>query len=193
MKNALILIDIQNDYFPNGKMELVNMTNAAKAARQLLDESRKDNTPVIHIQHISTNKGATFFLPDTAGAEINDIVKPLANETVIIKHSPNSFLNTNLNDMLKKLSVETVTIVGAMTHVCIDSTARAAFDLGYKVIVVAEACATRDVTLNGKTVSAEDVQTAYLAGLGFVFAEIQIGVVNNATVLEEKPRIVNRP
>ena len=176
MKNALILIDIQNDYFPQGRKELVNMTSAAAVARQLLEKFRKEKSPVIHIQHISTRKDATFFLPDTEGVKINNEVLPAADEPVIIKHSPNSFLNTTLHETLKELNVDTVTIVGAMTHMCIDSTTRAAFDHGYKAIVVADACATLDLALNGVTVPAAQVQTAFLAGLGFVFADIQYSV-----------------
>ncbi len=173
MKNALILIDIQNDYFPRGKMELVDITQAANKARHMLDKFRKMTAPIIHIQHISTHEGATFFLPNTAGVEINEAVKPLDGETVIVKHSPNSFLNTNLDELLKGLGVDTVILLGAMTHVCIDSTARAAFDLGYKAIVIADACATRDVSMNGIDVPASQVQAAFLAGLSFVFAEVQ--------------------
>lgn len=173
MKNALILIDIQKDYFPKGKMELVNMTSAAAVARQLLDKFRKMNAPVIHIQHISTHPGATFFLPDTEGVEIHEQVKPIAGEPVIIKHSPNSFLNTNLHELLQKQGIDTLTLCGAMTHVCIDSTARTAFDLGYKSIVIENACATKDVAINGIEVPAGQVQAAYMAGLSFIFAEIQ--------------------
>ncbi len=173
MKNALILIDIQNDYFPNGKMELVNMTTAAKMARHMLDKFRKMDASIIHIQHISTHEGATFFLPNTTGAEINDVVKPSAGEAVIVKHSPNSFLNTNLDELLKNQGIDTITLVGAMTHVCVDSTARAAFDLGYKAIVIADACATSDLSMNGVDVPASQVQAAFLAGLSFVFAEVQ--------------------
>ena len=173
MKTALILVDIQNDYFPNGRMELVNMTQAAAVARQLLDKFRKMNAPIIHVQHISTHDGATFFLPDTDGANINEVVKPLPGEPVVIKHSPNSFLNTNLHELLKTLGIDTITICGAMTHVCIDSTARAAFDLGYKAIVISDACATRDLTSDGTKVPAAQVQAAYMAGLSFVFADVQ--------------------
>lgn len=173
MKNALILIDIQNDYFPGGKMELVNMTQAAEKAKQLLAQFRKNGETIIHVQHIANNAGATFFLPETDGAEIHASVKPVAGEPLIVKHTPNSFHQTNLHELLQKLGVDTVTIVGAMTHICIDSTAKAAFDLGYKAIVIADATATRDLTIDGVTVPAKQVQAAYLAGLSFVFAQVQ--------------------
>jgi len=178
MKNALILIDIQNDYFPGGKMELVNMLDATKKAKQLLEQFRKNGDPVIHIQHIANNEGASFFLPETDGAEIHELVKPAAGEALIIKHTPNSFNQTNLHEQLQKLGVDTVTIVGAMTHVCVDSTARAAFDLGYQAIVIADATATRDLSMDGVMVPAKQVQAAYLAGLSFVFAKVQNAAAN---------------
>src|SRR3990167_9845755 len=178
MKNALILIDIQNDYFPGGKMELVNMIEATKKAKVLLDQFRKNGDPVIHIQHIDNSEGATFFLPETNGAEIHELVKPAVGEALIIKHTPNSFNQTNLHEQLQKLGVDTVTLVGAMTHICIDSTAKAAFDLGYQAIVIGDATATRDLSIDDVTVPAKQVQAAYLAGLSFVFAKVQNAAAN---------------
>lgn len=71
---ALLIIDVQNDYFPGGKMTLEKVEQAAKNARSVLEYFRKNNLPVIHIQHISTNDGATFFLPATDGAKIHHLV-----------------------------------------------------------------------------------------------------------------------
>ena len=85
MKRALILIDIQNDYFPNGAMELYKSTQAAEKAKILLNKFRINGEPVIHVQHISTRAGATFFLPNTAGAEIYSLVSPLPEEKLIVK------------------------------------------------------------------------------------------------------------
>jgi nicotinamidase-related amidase len=172
MKTALILIDIQNDYFPGGSMELVNVEHAASKARELLDKFRKESAPIFHVQHIAARPNATFFLPGTRGAEIHNIVKPNAGETVIIKHYPNSFRDTNLQDELKKAGIEKLIICGAMSHMCIDSTTRAAFDLGYECTVVSDACATKDLSSNGVHVQAEQVHAAYMAGLNGVFAEV---------------------
>ncbi len=91
MKKALILIDIQNDYFPNGNMELVNSIQAGQNARTILNKFRKNNDLVVHIQHIAAQPEATFFIPDTYGVEIHDLVKPEANEKVIIKHYLTAF------------------------------------------------------------------------------------------------------
>jgi nicotinamidase-related amidase len=98
MKTALILVDIQNDYFANGRMELVGMDAAGEKAGQLLTFFRDNRWPTFHIQHISNYEGATFFLPDTKGAEIHSGVKPRPDDPVIQKHYPNSFRETPLLD-----------------------------------------------------------------------------------------------
>ena len=102
MKNCLMLIDLQNDYFPGGNMELVGIEEAAANAHILLNEFRKSNSLVIHIQHISARPGATFFLPDTDGAKINQMVAPKDDEMVVVKNFPNSFRDTSLLEILKK-------------------------------------------------------------------------------------------
>jgi nicotinamidase-related amidase len=129
MEHALILVDIQNDYFPGGKMELKDMETAARNAQDVLRKFREDHVPLFHIRHESNRPGATFFLPDTQGAEIHESVAPEKGETVIEKHFPNSFRETPLYDLLKECKIRNVVICGAMSHMCINATARAAFDL----------------------------------------------------------------
>ena len=130
MKTGLVLVDIQNDYFPGGRMELVGMSEAGQKSGGLLSFFRDNKWPTFHIQHLSVRKGATFFLPDTRGAEIHDCIKPLSDERIIQKFYPNSFRETTLLEELKISQVEQVVICGAMSHMCIDATTRAAFDLG---------------------------------------------------------------
>lgn len=174
MRTALILIDIQNDYFSGGKMELVNMEKAAHYASKLLDQFRKLKLPIFHIQHISTRSNATFFKPETIGVEINDCVKPNFNETVITKHYPNSFRNTMLHDQLMRNDINKLVICGAMSHMCIDATTRAAFDLGYQSTVISDACATKDLAFHGINVSAKQVHAAFMAGLHGIFANVML-------------------
>ena len=169
---ALLLIDIQNDYFPGGSMELFSSEAAGDKARLLLDKFRKKALPVIHIQHISLDPGTGFFLPNTAGVEINERVRPLAGETVIQKHYPSAFRETSLLQLLRSEGIAELVIAGMMTHMCVDTTTRAAFDLGFTCHLAHDACATRDLTHKGKTVCAADVQTAYMAALGQVFAQV---------------------
>lgn len=172
MKQGLIVVDVQNDYFTGGTMELVAMSAAASNCRRLLDSFRKKQAPVFHVQHIAAEAGATFFVPNTQGCEIHESVKPLENEPVVIKHYPSAFRETGLNDMLKKAGVDEVVICGAMTHMCIDTTTRAAFDLGFKCRVISDACATRELAFDGQVVKAADVQAAFMAALGMAFAQV---------------------
>lgn len=172
MKQGLILVDIQNDYFPGGKMELVGMEQAASDARKVLQRFRDGKMPIFHIRHISTRPGATFFLPDTVGAEIYESVAPQPGEVVIRKYFPNSFRDTGLLDHLKDAEVGEVVICGAMSHMCVDSTTRAAADLGFACIVVEDACATRNLQYRGRAVEAAQVHTAFMAALAFGFAKV---------------------
>jgi len=164
-KTALIIIDIQNDYFPGGTMELVEAKKAALKAKQVLSYFRENKLTVIHVQHIALQDGATFFLPNTKGAQINSIVSPLANETVITKNYPNSFRDTKLLEYLNENKITNLFIAGMMTDVCIDATVRAAMDNGFSNTLISDAVATRDRELNGKVVPASQINTAFLAGL----------------------------
>ena len=172
MKTALLIIDIQNDYFPGGKMELVGSIQAASAAARLLGEFRKQKLSVYHIQHISIQPGASFFLPDTFGAGIHESVRPLSTEQVITKHFPNSFRATDLLERLKADGVGSLLICGMMSHMCVDATVRAAFDLEFSCILTHDACATRELTFNGTTVTAAQVHASYMAALGAVYAQV---------------------
>jgi nicotinamidase-related amidase len=172
MKAALILVDIQKDYFPGGRMELVGMKEASENAREMLRFFREKKWPIFHIQHIAVKDGATFFLPNSQGMDIHENVTPISNEPVIQKHHPNSFLNTKLHEELLKAGIESVVICGAMSHMCIDATTRAAADLGFQCTVVHDACATKDLTFGGKAVPADMVHGAFMAALQSVYAKV---------------------
>jgi len=182
MNKALILIDIQNDYFENGRHTLVGSEKASLNARQILDKFRTGGLPIIHIQHISTSPAATFFLPETKGAEIHENVKPAENEKVIIKHYPNSLRETELLDYLKGQNITDLVICGMMTHMCVDATVRAAKDFGFNCTVIGDACATRDLIINGETVKANEVHNSFLAALNGFYAVIK----TTKQYLEEK-------
>ncbi|MCI0768474.1 cysteine hydrolase family protein [Bacillus sp. TL12] len=172
MKTALVLIDIQNDYFPNGKMELNKPLEAVQHAKQVLDSFRDKKRPIIHVQHISAKENATFFLPNTEGAEIHQKVKPLEKEYLIKKHFPNSFRDTNLLRILQKESIDTLVICGMMTHMCIDATVRAANDLEFRCIVIENACTTKDLEFQENTIPAQQVHQSFISALNNVYAEI---------------------
>ncbi|GHH98617.1 cysteine hydrolase family protein [Neobacillus kokaensis] len=172
-KTALILVDIQNDYFPGGKMALHETEKAANNARVILDYFRDNNLPLFHIQHIFEDSQAPFFAADTEGVHIHQSVAPLENEPVIVKHFPNSFLHTSLEAELKRIGIKHVIIVGMMSHMCIDATSRAAVDLGFKCTVIEDACTCPDLTFNNKTIDAESVHYAYMAALESLYATIK--------------------
>jgi nicotinamidase-related amidase len=172
MPQALVLIDLQNDYFPGGRMELVGADAAVAQAAVLLAAFRQAALPVIHIQHIAKRAGATFFLPDTDGAQIHAAVAPVSGEEVIIKHFPSSFRETTLKAKLDALGITDITFAGAMTQLCVDTTVRAACDMGFKCALAHDACATRDLKFGDRTVAAVDVQAAYMAALNGSFATV---------------------
>jgi len=171
MTQALLIIDIQNDYFPGGRMELVGSPQAAAQAARLVAAFRAKRAPVVHVQHVSLRPGATFFLPDTEGARIHESVAPLADETVIVKHFPNAFRETPLLERLRSGGVDKLVIAGMMTHMCIDTTTRAAADLGFECVLAHDACATRDLSFGGAKVAARDVHYAFVAALNGAFAK----------------------
>jgi nicotinamidase-related amidase len=173
MSKALILIDLQNDYFPGGRMELVGATEAVERAASLLEAFRGRSLPVIHVQHVSTRTGATFFVPGTPGVEIHAAVRPRGDERVVVKHFPNAFRETDLDAVLRTLGVSELVFAGMMTHMCVDTTVRAADDRGFTCTLAQDACATRDLSFGDRKVAAADVQTAYLAALNGSFASIR--------------------
>lgn len=172
MSNALLIIDIQNDYFPGGRMELVGSTAASVQAKALLDAFRARGLPVIHVQHVSNRAGATFFLPDTEGVRIHENVTPLAAEPIVTKHFPNAFRETTLTDTLRERGIKSLVIAGMMSHMCIDTSTRAAADAGYACTLAHDACATRDLAFGGTTVPAAQVHAAFMAAMNGAFAKV---------------------
>ncbi|MCE5281141.1 MAG: cysteine hydrolase [Deltaproteobacteria bacterium] len=170
--NCLILVDLQNDYYPGGNMELVGILEATANAQILLNEFRKSKLTIIHIQHISARPGAAFFLPETEGAKINHAVAPQGDEIVVVKNFPNGFRGTALMEILKKEKADNLIICGAMSHMCIDATTRAAFDLGFECVVAEDACATRDLVFKNRTIKASDVHASFMAALSIPYARV---------------------
>jgi nicotinamidase-related amidase len=165
MKTALLIIDIQKDYFPGGKHPLVNPLKAAQKAYMILQCFREQGRHHVHIQHISKEPEATFFISGDRGTDIHDSVAHFEGEPIVYKHEPNSFLHTNLLELLKSWEIQRVIITGMMTHMCVDATARAASDLGFQVIIAEDACATRDLKYGDTIISADYVHKAFLAAL----------------------------
>ncbi len=168
--SALIMVDCQNTY-RQGVMQLVNVEPAIKEAQKLLQLARDLRIPIIHIQH-DAGVGTPYDVTAEIGA-ISPEVSPKNGEAVVVKNYPNSFVATPLEAQLKALGIENVVIAGFMTHMCINSTARGAFNLGFKPTVVASACATRSlVGANGKVIDAQTMHDSALAAIRDLFAVV---------------------
>jgi nicotinamidase-related amidase len=172
VKTALLLIDIQREYFRGGAMPVEGAAEASVQARKLLAHCRVSHVPAIFIQHISVDPQAASFRNASPGVSLHRSIRPLPGEAVIRKHYPNAFRDTSLLEVLRADEIARLIICGMMTHMCIDTTTRAAFDHGFECIVAADACATRDLVFAGNTAPAAMVQRAFLAALNGTFGRV---------------------
>ncbi|MFK0206454.1 cysteine hydrolase family protein [Agrobacterium sp. NPDC090283] len=170
--NALIVVDLQNEYLPDGKLALVGIEAAVSNAAAVIAWAREQGHSIIFIRHVSPDPAAPFFTAGTPAIEIIEAVSPLDGDLVIEKHFPNSFRETSLKQILEEKGVRDLTIVGAMSHICIDATTRAAVDFGYTTTLVHDACATRDMEFEGRTVPASFVHDAFMSALNFAYAKV---------------------
>jgi nicotinamidase-related amidase len=169
-ESTLILIDCQNTY-TNGVMELEGVQAALDEAEVLLDRARSAGIPIIHIQH-DDGPGSLYDIEGESGSIVSRVA-PRNGEQVVVKNYPNAFVQTDFDDLLKTSNASNLVIAGFMTHMCVNSTARGAFNLGYSPTVVAAATATRALpALNDATVPAAAVQTASLAAIADLFGVV---------------------
>ncbi|MBS9479116.1 cysteine hydrolase family protein [Ancylobacter radicis] len=169
---ALLIIDLQNDYFPEGRYPLVGIEAAAAKAGDLLATARQAGVPVVHVRHEMAGEDAPFFARGTAGADIHPRLAPLDGETVVVKEEVNAFLRTDLDRLLRERGIARLVIAGAMSHMCVDAASRAALDLGYEVTLAHDATATLDLAFGGTDVPAANVQAALMAALEFAGAKV---------------------
>lgn len=171
-KNAVIVIDLQRDYYPGGAFPLSGIELATQRTAEVLQSARRNNSPIWHVRHIELDPAATFFKADSPGIEIHDSVKPLQRETLITKHFPNCFRDTPLEQQLRDNGITTLVFCGAMSNMCIDASVRAAFDLGFECIVIHDACAASDMEFNGTALDAQQVHTAFMGALASAYAQV---------------------
>ncbi|MGE8064460.1 cysteine hydrolase family protein [Pseudomonas sp. NPDC089569] len=169
---ALIVVDIQNDYFPGGKWPLDGVEAAADNAARIIAAARKKGDLVIHVRHETPSPDAPFFVPGSAGAQLHAKAAALPGEKVILKHFMSPYRETELLDILRSSKIEAVTVVGNMSHMCIDAVTRASDDFGFKTTVIHDACATHDLAFNGVTVPSTQVHAAFMAALRFGYATV---------------------
>jgi len=181
MKKALIIIDMQNDYFKGGVMELQNIDEVLVQTNKLIHFARKEKYKIYFVQHFAIKEGATFFVPNTNGVKLHKDLD-IQNDFMIEKNYPNSFRDTVLHHELEKENINELIICGAMTHMCIDTTVRAGFDMGYKIELVSDACATKDLVFRDTIIKANDVQNSFMGALNGTFCEVK-KVKNIFTIL----------
>lgn len=165
MKQGLLIIDVQRDYFPGGKIPLHQPEAALQNINQLETYFLQKNWPIIYIQHVNYRINASFFKPFTQGVKLHPQLQLKTASVIVKKLYPNSFHKTQLEGLLKELRVTQLVITGMMTHMCVDSTTRASCELGFQPIVISDATATKELSSAGETVAAQAVQTAFLAAL----------------------------
>ncbi len=172
MKKALIIIDMQNDYFAGGKMELVGIDEALSNTLRLIEFAKEQKYEIFFIQHIALKENASFFLPKSEGVELHRALH-IQDGSIIQKHYPNSFRETTLLQELKDKGIQNLIVCGAMTHMCVDTTVRAGFDLGFSIELINDACATKDLAYNNEVIPAKDIHNAFMASLDGIFCEVK--------------------
>ncbi|WP_339500262.1 isochorismatase family protein [Pseudomonas silesiensis] len=170
---ALIVVDIQNDYFSGGKWELDAVDAAANNAARVIASARVRGDTVIHIRHETLAADAPFFVPGSVGAQLHEKVRNQSDELVIIKHFMNPYRETQLREVLEKQGIKKVVVVGNMSHMCIDAVTRSSDDFGYATTVIHDACATHDLEFNELKVPSALVHAAFMAALQFGYAKVQ--------------------
>lgn len=169
---ALVAIDLQRDYFPGGKCMLPGIERVALRAIELITWFRAHGLPVIHVRHLERDPAVGILMEGTPGSEIEPRLAPEGQDLLITKHSPNAFRNTTLAKILHVLGVSELVFCGAMSHMCVDATVRAAFDLGFRCTVVGDACAASDLEFNGVSIPSTYVHGAFMAALASAYGEV---------------------
>jgi len=160
-RTALLLIDIQEFYFPGGRLQLENPEVAGMNAGLLLNQFREHKLPVYHVRH--------NFEP---GGNIHHYVKPLEEEVVISKDQVNAFVETDLLSRLQADSVTQLVICGMQTHMCVEAAVRAAKDHGFSCLLVSDACATRALQYEEHIIPAKNVHYSTLQSLQGTYTKV---------------------
>ena len=158
---ALLIIDVQEFYFPGGALPLDSPEAAALNCKKLLSKFRKENQTIIHIGH-NVPQGGSF----------HPNVKPLDGEKIVMKSEASAFKGTELAGYLKQHKVKRLVICGMQTHMCVEAAVRAASDLDFECILVHDACATRALKFEGAVTDAASVHYSTLSSLAGTYASV---------------------
>jgi nicotinamidase-related amidase len=169
---ALLIVDVQRDYFPGGGHPLVEPDAAAAATSRVLESFRAAGDAVLHLKHVWDEPEATYLRPDSDGVEIHPAVAPAEGEAVIEKEAPNGFLGTKLEDELRSREVAELVVAGMESCMCVDATVRAAVDLGFEATVVHDACTAAGLEFGDREIPGDVVHAAFMAALADGYAEV---------------------
>jgi nicotinamidase-related amidase len=166
MTRALLLIDVQNEYFAEGKLALPGIEATLEPIKILIEHFRTSHAPVVFVQHVGLNPDPEApFAVGTSGADLHETLERGPLDMLIAKSFPNAFFQSWLETALRSNGITELVIAGAMTQTCIDSTARSALDFGYPVTIASDACAAGPLEWEGKAIPVTQVQKTFLAAL----------------------------
>lgn len=170
-KRALLVIDVQNEYF-TGKLPVSYPAGSLANVLRAMDAARARGVPVVAIQHASPQADAAVFRKGSKEWELHAEVASRPHDVLIHKSLPGSFTGTNLERWLRERGVGTVVIAGYMTQMCCDTTARQAVHLGFSAEFLADATGTLAVTNTAGTVTGEELHRAILVTQQMRFSSV---------------------
>ena len=187
---ALLLVDIQNDYWlpPREPRE-----RFVRAAQELLQLARDSGMLVVHVQHARRGSGKGGFELGTEGFEVHECVQPLPGEPRVVKHTASSFYETELDDLLHTFGIDSVVVCGMQTQKCCDTTTRAAKARGYHCYFVTDAVETFDLTgPDGVVIDRDEIARVTFAVLHNGFADV-VGLEELKELLEAGEPSISAP
>lgn len=161
MKRALLVIDVQNEYF-SGKLPISHPSESLDNILKAMDFAAANHIPVALIQHAAKSDDSPVFRKGSHEWELHPEIEKRPRDILIEKHWPDSFAETTLGEWLTNNGIDTLTVCGYMTQMCCDTTARRAYHLGYVVEFLADATGTLSFTNEAGTVTAEELHRAIL-------------------------------
>lgn len=171
MKRALLVIDVQNEYF-TGRLPIVHSERSLANILKAIDKASENKMPIILIQHTSAGKNSKTFIKGSYEWQIHDKVKNKKYNCVMEKSMPGSFTETHLEALLIRMNIDTVVICGYMTQMCCDTTARQAFHLGFSVEFLSDATGTLDISNKAGSIKADELQKAVLITQEMKFSKV---------------------
>jgi nicotinamidase-related amidase len=171
MNTALLVIDVQNEYF-TGSMPVTYPMESLKNILRAMDHAHTKGIPVAVIRHTNLAGNAGTFKKGTVNWELHDEINRRPADILVEKNLPGRFTRTNLENWLKSKGISRVTIAGYMTQMCCDTTARQAFHRGYSVDFLSDATGTLSFANSAGTITAGELHKAILITQQMLFSRV---------------------